>query len=262
MNGAGGALVGDAGAIFSNPAGIATIRHIGIEGGYRSTPSDGSLTAGALAWRFRQFDLGFGVVRMRFGDDPAAAPISGIPGGENAREHAGVGALVYRFGIVALAGSGKYVRRVVGDERQSAVSGDAGLAIAIFDILAIGFSMQNIGGRWGGDSGIEMPRLTRLAAMWNYVDPLESFRLLSTVEFQWPEGEDVRLVVGGEGGFVVGDVGVFARAAYGTESAGSVYSRMTYGGSFTMGRLAFDYAYQKSDINELPAHRIGCRLAL
>jgi hypothetical protein len=262
MNGAGAALVGNAGAVFSNPAGIATIRHVGVEAGYRAAPSDGNLYSGALAWRIRQFDLGVGVARYKFGADAISQILPGIPLGADAREYAGVGSLVYRFGIIALAGSGKYVRRVVNDAVESASSGDAGLAIAVFDIMAIGFSMQNMGGRWGGSEVVELPQLTRLAVMWNYVDPLETFRLLSTVEFQWPEGRDSRIVLGGEGGVVFGGVGLFARAAYSTESDGPDYSRITFGGSVTMADLAIDYAYQEHDLDGLEAHRFGFRLAL
>ena len=262
MNGAGAALVGNAGAVFSNPAGIATIRHIGLEAAYRAVPSEGSVASGALAWRLRQFDLGVGIARFRSARAPSTNPIPGVPAGADARELAGVGSLVYRFGIIAVAGSGKYVQRIVNDSRESAVSADAGLAIALFDIMAIGFSTQNIGGRWGGESTVAMPRLTRVAMMWNYVDPLETFRLLSTVELQWPEGEDFRIVVGGEGGVVVHDIGLFGRAAYGTESTGSVFSHMTYGGSLTVANMALDYAYQKVDLSGEPAHRFGFRLTL
>lgn len=259
MNGAGAALVGNSGAVFSNPAGIATIRHIGIEGAYRPGPSDGSITSGALAWRLRQFDIGVGLARFEPGSDGSSIPVPGVA--ENS-ELAGVGSIVYRFGIIAVAGSGKYVRRVVDDSPEGAFSSDAGLAIAVFDIIAIGFSMQNLGGNWGAQSAVEMPGLTRLAAMWNYVDPLETFRLLSTVELQWPEGQNVRLVVGGEGGMVVHDVGLFGRAAYAAEPTGSVFSHMTYGGSVTMANMALDYAYQESDISGEPAHRFGFRLVL
>ena len=34
LGGAGVALVGDAGAVFANPAGIATVRHLSVEGSY------------------------------------------------------------------------------------------------------------------------------------------------------------------------------------------------------------------------------------
>lgn len=262
MAGVGGALVGNAGAVFTNPAGLATIRHIGVEGGYRATPLNGNMTSGALAWRIRQFHLGFGFVRYKFGMDAGDQPIPGIPAGADAKEYAGIGSLVYRFGIIALAGSGKYVRRVVDDAPESAFSGDAGLAIAIFDIMAIGFSMQNIGGRWMGSRTIGLQQLTRLAMTWNYVDPLETFRLRSTVELQWPAGAGSRLVLGGEGGMVLGGVGLIARAGYAAFSGGSPYSRVAYGGSVTMLRLALDYAYQEGDLNGLYAHRFGFRMAL
>ena len=98
--------------------------------------------------------------------------------------------------------------------------------------------------------------------MWNYVDPLETFRLLSTVELQWPEGEDFRVVAGGEAGFVVGGVGLLARAAYGTASTGSIYSHMSYGASLAVADIAFDYAYQQKDLAGEPAHRFGFRLTL
>jgi hypothetical protein len=262
MNGAGGALVGNAGAVFSNPAGIATIRHVGVEGGYRVTPSNGSLFSGALAWRLRQFDLGVGVARYRFGDEPGTQFLPGMPIGAEAREYVGVGSLVYRFGIIALGGSGKYVRRVVDNASEDAFSADAGLAIAIFDIMAIGFSMQNVGGRWGGSGGVDLPQLSRFAVMWNHVDPLETFRLLSIVEVQWPEGEDSRIVFGGEGGIVLSEVGFLARAAYATKTGIGNYSHWTFGGSVTLSDLALDYAYQDRDLNGLAAHRFGFRLAL
>jgi len=256
MNGAGAALVDHAGAVFSNPAGIATIRHIGIEGSYWATPSDGSIMSGALAWRLSQFDVGFGLARFKPGNG------QGANGPIDERELAGVGTLVYRFGIIALGGSGKYVRRVTDETQESAFGADAGIAIALFDIMAIGISTQNLGGPLGGDSTIELPGLTRVAMMWNYVDPLETFRLLSTFELQWPEGEDFRVVAGGEGGVVVGGVGLFARAAYATASIGSVDSHMSYGASLAVADVAFDYAYQQKDLAGEPAHRFGFRLTL
>lgn len=259
MNGAGAALVDHAGAVFSNPAGIATIRHIGIEGAYRATPSDGSIISGAMAWRLSQFDVGLGIARFRPGIGTGANPLSDLG---DARELGGVGTLVYRFGIIALAGSGRYVQRAVDESREDAFGADAGLAIALFDIMAIGVSTQNLGGRLGGESTIEMPGLTRVGMMWNYVDPLETFRLLSTVELQWPEGKDFRIVMGGEGGVVVGGVGLFGRAAYGSESTGSIFSHMSYGASLAVAKIVFDYAYQEKDFGGEPAHRFGFRLTL
>lgn len=262
MNGAGAALVGNAGAVFSNPAGIATIRHIAIEGAYRATPAGGKLHAGALAWRMRQFDLGFGVARHKYGTDPSSSPLPGVPVDAEAAELAGIGSLIYRFGMIALGGSGKYVQRTIDDSRETAFSADAGFAIAVFDIMAIGFSRQNIAGNWAGESAVELRGVTRLATMWNYVDPLESYRLLSTVELQWPEGNDFRVVLGAEGGIVVGGVGLLGRAAYMSVPSESYHSHMSYGGSVRLANVALDYAYQDSELSGEPAHRFGLRMSL
>src|SRR5204862_55529 len=47
LAGAGAALVGDAGAIFSNPAGLATIRHLSVEGSYEPYLAGSAVTTAA-----------------------------------------------------------------------------------------------------------------------------------------------------------------------------------------------------------------------
>ncbi len=262
LNGAGVALVGDAASVFSNPAGLATLSHIGLEGGYRSLPSQGGAVAGAIAWRLRQFDLGLGGAYLDHGNDPTNFPPLGSPATADAKERMGVGSLVYRFGIIAMGGSVKYVRIDADTAQQRAVSGDMGLAIAIFDIMAFGFSIQNIGGNWRGESSLVMPRLTRFGFTMNYVDPQESFRLLSTVEWQWPEGLSSRFIGGVEAGVVLSGVGIIGRGAYGSQPEGSELSKFTVGGSVAIARLSLDYAYQPSDPWGRRAHRFGVRLTL
>ena len=61
FNGAGVALVGNAGAVFYNPAGLATIRHMAVEGALQAGPFSGEHSTAAIAWRLHQFDLGFGL---------------------------------------------------------------------------------------------------------------------------------------------------------------------------------------------------------
>src|SRR5207245_1111831 len=60
LGGAGAALVGDAGAVFSNPAGIATIRHLSVEGGYQHFAGGSAVASGALALRAGRLSWGFG----------------------------------------------------------------------------------------------------------------------------------------------------------------------------------------------------------
>ncbi len=261
IRGTGAALVGYAGAVFSNPAGIATIRHVGLEAGYRSIPGGGGLATGALAWRIGQFDLGFGGAYLDFGRD--ASTFLGPGSGTDAREIEAIGSLVYRFGIIAMGGSAKYIRRTVDDTPERAVSTDAGIAIAIFDIMAIGFSVQNLGGNWSRQSALRIPRLSRWGFTMNYVDPLDTFRLLSTIEVQWPEGQGSRLILGAEAGVVSKHLGVVVRAGYGSRPDESAFSEFTYGATVSFSRgFQVDYAYQGVDLLNEAAHRFGFRLAL
>lgn len=263
MSGAGVALVGDAGAIFSNPAGLATIGHVSLEGAYRSAPGDARLASGALGWRVAQFDIGIGGRYFDLGTDPAQYVGPAAPPGSDSREALGVASLVYRYGMIAVGVSGRYARRSIDSVHVRGFSGDAGLALAVFDIMALAFSVQNIGGNWKEGSTLPLPRLTRLGFTMNYVDPQESFRLLSTVEVQWPDGYSARLVVGAEAGVVIKGVGVIGRVGYGGEPPGLPNaSKASFGGTVALGVLDVDYAYRAHDLLEESAHHIGVRLTL
>lgn len=270
LNGAGAALVGDAGAVFSNPAGLATIRHIALETTYRQAPFDAYVAAGAMGLRLNRFNLGVGLHYFHLGSEPEVVPDpstggnTGIPTGANVRayEFLGVGSLVYRKGMLALGGSAKIVRQAVGDVEERGVSGDLGFALAVFDIMAIGFAVQNVSGNWTRESAMVLPRLTRLGFTMNYTDPQETFRLLSTVEAQWPAGRSARLVLGGEGGVVLHGVGVIGRLGYGSRAAESGRGAVVFGASIEVGRLHFDYAYDPSDILNDGGQQLGLRITL
>jgi hypothetical protein len=263
FNGAGVALVGNAGALFFNPAGLATIRHMAVEGALQSGPFAGELSTAAIGWRLRQFDLGFGVHFFDYDTSPGPGDgfvtAAGTP--VDATELLAVGSLVYRFGLIALGGSGKWVRRDIAGVRETGVSADLGLAIAFFDIMAIGFAVQNVGGNWSNASNLVLPRLTRFGFTMNYVDPQGSFRLLSTLEWQWPDGRDGRFVIGGEGGIVLRGVGVVGRLGYGGGKQGATRAAVTFGASLELGAIDVDFAYDPNDLLAEPARRIGVRLA-
>jgi hypothetical protein len=260
LHGAGAALVGDAGAIFSNPVGIATLRHIGLEGTLRRSPFNALSGTGALGWRLSQFDLGLGLAYI--GGD--SVPVAGLTAGANGLpyEVMGVGSLVYRFGLFAVGGSIREVRRRSGGVEERGRTGDVGAALAVFDIMAIGFSVQDVGGNWSRQSALPMPRLTRFGFTMNYSDPQETYRLMTTVEEQWPEGAPSRWILGGEAGIVVYGVGLLARAAYQTRTGGTVEPAVTLGGTVALTRLQVDYAYGARDLMGTRAHRLGVRLTL
>ena len=251
LNGAAASLMGDAASVFGNPTGIAIIRHIAVEGAYRPTPAGDYVGTVAGAWRLGQFDLGGGV--QYFGPRPGAGP------GDS--ERLGIASVVYRSGLIAMGVSAKELRSTTAGVRERAVGGDWGIAVAVFDIVALAFSMQNVRGNLIESSSIVLPRLSRVGFTMNYVDPQESFRLMSVVEVQWPEGRSTRVIVGGEAGTVLKGVGVVGRLAYGSRWAGYQPGPMTYGASVVISRLIVDYAFEPTPALADARHRIGLRIA-
>jgi hypothetical protein len=242
MGGAGAALVGDAGAIFANPAGLATIHHLAVEGAYESYPAGTTLSTGALALRAGRFTWGAGAA--------AVGPTY------NQADLLGISSLVFRTGLVALGTSIKYARETIGGARLDAWAGDAGLAIAVFDLMAFGVSVQNIGGDLG--AGFHLPRRTRAGFTLNYVDPQGTYRLLTTLEGQWPVDGSAFVILGVESGMVTHGLGVLARVGYVGHSVATTASPFTAGASVELGRLHLDYAYRDDDA--LGArHRLGLR---
>jgi len=175
----------------------------------------------------------------------------------------GVSTLVFRTGIVALGATAKYARETIGGARVDAWAGDAGLAIAVFDLMALGVSVQNLGGDFGpAAGGAHLPRRTRAGFTLNYVDPQGSYRLLTTVEGQWPaQGRGSAFVILGiEGGVVARGMGVLGRVGYVGHSGVTSASPFTAGASLELGggRLHLDYAFRADDA--LGArHRMGLR---
>ena len=247
MGGAGAAIVGDAGGIFANPAALATIHHLAVEASYETFPSGSKFSTGAVALRAGRFTWGAGAAAL--GPSYTSADLLGAS------------SLVFRTGIVALGGTAKYARETIGGARVDAWAGDAGLAIAIFDLMALGVSVQNIGGDFGpAAGGVHLPRRTRAGFTLNYIDPQGTLRLLTTVEGQWPVGGSAFVILGLESGVVTRGMGVLGRVGYVGHSGVTTASPFTAGGSLELGggRLHLDYAYRADDA--LGArHRMGLR---
>src|SRR5439155_374528 len=134
--------VGDAGAVFSNPAGIATIRHLAVEAAYQRLPGGTAVGSGALALRAGRLSWGFGAAAL----DTSGALV-------RATDLLGLSSLVFRASFIAVGTSVKYVRETLGATTADAWAGDVGVAIAIFDLMAFGASVQNLGGDLGGGVG-------------------------------------------------------------------------------------------------------------
>src|SRR2546430_5807232 len=137
--GGGAARGGGAGAVFATPAGIATIRHLSVEGGYQHFSDGSAVASGALALRAGRLSWGFGAAAR----DTAGALV-------RATDLLGLTSLVFRTSLFALGTSVKYVRETLAGTTADAWAGDVGVAIAVFDLMAFGASVQNIGGDLGG----------------------------------------------------------------------------------------------------------------
>ena len=265
LGGAGAALVGDAGAVFANPAAIATIRHLSIEGSYEPYLAGTAVSSAAIALRVGRVTWGFGAQTLDYGTEPEIVPDPATGGRRGMAtgasfhpyEALAVSSLVIRRGLIAFGVSAKYDRQQIGDVVSDAWAGDVGIAIAIFDIAALGVSVQNMGGDFGADA--RLPRRIRAGCTFNYTDPQGTYRLLTTLEGQWTQDRAAVLIQGVEGGLVRGGVGLVGRVGYATRAAVTDASRFTFGGGVLLGRLQMDYAFQAYQALGGGTHRVGVR---
>jgi hypothetical protein len=267
------AVVGDAGSIFVNPAGLAPIRRVSFGMSYERNPLGTALSTAAVALRVGRLDLGIGVMYLDLGGDsvivpdPAFGGDRGIATGEiiSAYDALAVGAIAYRRGMISLGGSVKYLQESIGGgpaTSSSGVTGDVGGAIALFDIMAIGFSLQNVAGSLssgGGGAPTKLPRTARVGMTLNIVDPQGSPRLMTTAEWIGPPGGDSYWAFGLEGGVVSSGVGLLGRAGMSAGRAPSDRRPYSLGAAIVVRNLRFEYAWQGFDALGVGAHRFGIR---
>lgn len=252
LGGAGVALSGDASATFLNPAGLATIRNIAIEGAVQRYP-DGSVEGlAAGAFRLFQFDLGGGIHYLRLSDTSAVF--------DNLQW---TGSAVYRFGLFAVGGTLKYVslEDSAGAIRRSA-TGDVGVGIHVFDIMTLAFAARNVANSKVTGDPLVLPTSKHAAFAFNFVDPQETARLLTTVEVVWTDRAPRRTVIGLEAGAVLGQVGVVARLGYGAPPEGAGQKEVSFGAGLVLSRFNIDYAFQKRTRLGNQVHRLGLRFTL
>jgi hypothetical protein len=253
--GLGGAAVGisgDAGAIFTNPASLATIRNIAVEGALQRYPDGTVETMGAAAFRLLQFDIGGGYHYLNFSDTSSVRA--------NLRWVAGA---TYRFGIFALGASTNYVSQEdsLGKVRRSAGI-DAGLGIYVFDLFSLSLAVRNLSDWNVSGGGVALPRSTATGFTFNFVDPQLTARMLATMEVIWTQGSDRRTVLGAEAGAVLKGLGIVGRIGYGAAPDGAGQKEVSYGGGVLLGRVNLDYAYQRRTKLGDHVHRFGARFTL
>lgn len=271
FEGAYAAVVGDAGSVFVNPAGLAPIHRVSFGVSYERNPLGTSLSSAAVALRIGHFDVGFGAMYLDLGGDseivpdPAFGGSQGLATGQtiSAYDALAVGALAYRFGMFSVGGSAKYVQQSLGggSTTTSGFTGDIGAAIAVFDIMAIGYSLQNAVGSISGGGGPEpLPLTKRFGVTLNIVDPQATERLMITSELIKPPGSDSYWAFGFEGGVVSSGVGFLGRAGIAAGRAPGDQRPFSVGAEIRLRTLRLEYAWQGFDALGAGAHRVGLRI--
>jgi len=271
LGGAYAGVAGDEGSVFVNPAGMAPVRPLVVSASWQRGLRGEHLTTAAFAARKGRLSIGVGAMFLHLGGDSAVVP-AGVLGGSAVAAGGygalGVAALAYRHGLISLGGSVKYVRQVadsgVGGPSSSArgVTGDVGATVAIFDIMALGATLQNIGGPVTATDGgrLPLPRLARLGVTLNFVEPQGTFRFLTDTELLVPANGDGYWVFGAESGVVVSGVGVLARASYAAGREGSDRRPAAFGAELRVRGLRLEYAFQAYRAPYRATHQVGVRV--
>jgi hypothetical protein len=274
LGGAYTAVVGDAGSIFANPAGLAPIGRVALGVSYQRYLLGAYLVSGAAALRVGAFDVGLGVHVLNFGQDtvyrpdPAFGGERGIadPGGAmaGAYDAVAVGTLVYRTGMLSVGGNVKYLKQQLSipDTMLYDASGfgfDVGTAAAFFDIAAIGVVVQNLGRdlRTSTGTAAPLPRTVRAGLTLNVVDPQGTPRLMLVTDWVSPRGRPSYWIFAAEGGVVSGGIGLLGRVGIATADAPADRRTLVFGGSLVFHRLRLDYGYQGFDALGGATQRFG-----
>ncbi|MFI5213529.1 MAG: hypothetical protein ACHQU8_03230 [Gemmatimonadales bacterium] len=274
LQGAYASVVGDEGSIFVNPAGMAPIHHLVLGLSYEQGLMGSRLSTGALAMRLgHSFDVGFGVMYQDLGGDSVVVPDPSTGGdfGQttgaliSAWNGLAVGALAYRRGMLSLGGSVKVLHEEIGGGsaayRSSAVGGDIGFAIAVFDIFSLGAVLQNIGGTSHATSAnaASLPRTGRIGFTLNFIDPQGTARLMATTDWVKPPGSASYWALGFEGGVVADGMGVLGRLGVATGRAPTDRKGLSLGAGLVVRAIRVDYAWQPYGALAGSEQRLGVR---
>jgi hypothetical protein len=269
LGGAYAGVAGDEGSVFVNPAGMAPVRPAVVCASWQQGLPGEQLVSAALVARKDRLSIGLGAMYLRLAHDGAAVPAPALGSSTTAAAGygaLGVAALAYRRGVVSIAGSLKYVRQVADSGRApaasaSGVTGDVGATVAIFDIMAVGATLQNIGGPVSATDGgrLSLPRLVRVGFTLNLVEPQGTFRMLTNTEYLAPAHGEAHWLFGLESGVIVSGYGVLARASYAAGRGGSDRRPAALGGELRLRGLRFEYAFQGYRSPRRATHQFGVR---
>ncbi len=247
LGGAAASIIGYAGSVFSNPAGIAPVRILSLEGAVARFDTASTFFSGAAAFRAGRVNLGGGIRYLAYDD------------GQSLRDNleAQSAATLRVQGIATGLGVGYVSQEDSAGLVSRTLTAAGALTVYFFDIAALALSARNLGDWSIAGSALNVPDEFRLGFSLNLVDTYSNWRLLAVVERIWFGGNG-ETAAGLEGGAVIEGVGIVVRAGVAGRQGTSPYSPGSLGGSLVLGRAAIDYAYLERR-EQAPLHLFGLR---
>ncbi len=269
----GGALTAAGGvtSIFANPAGAITVRHLEVQLGGQTLFEGSKAGSMALGIRARSVALALGIRYLDLGsvDEVVCNGCggSGTPTGQqlSANEQAFALAAAVELGHASVGAAVNYYSTTLAEASGGAASFSAGVRGRLSERLAVGASLQYVGGDVDvGGFGAPLPRTVRAGAE---LQPLglshERLHLLLAADYAAVRGAPGRVGGGIEVGLAdpATQLLVVARLGVASRAGGDFATRpVTLGVGLRFRQVALDYAYAGSELLG-SQHRLGLTFA-
>ncbi|MGH7502399.1 MAG: hypothetical protein ACREL7_11640 [Longimicrobiales bacterium] len=271
LSGAYAAAQGDSDVLFYNPAGIAALdAAAGLS--YQRHVEEIGVATGSAAFRVGRIVLGASAIFLDYGDidelvpDPDFGGQTGMPTGNTvsatetaARVAAGLPLLDGRLNVGGAAG---FVSNSFAGATRGTVLFDVG-AQYVLSRITFGAALRNIGGSLsgGGLADAALPTEARAGAMLEMTQT-SGLGFIASADLVHELNAGLTGVVAGvEAGLfpnAASQIGAVARAGYDAGTGEDGQGALRLGGGLSVGRFAFDYAYQNYELFG-SLHRFGVR---
>ncbi|MEA2064566.1 MAG: PorV/PorQ family protein [Gemmatimonadota bacterium] len=242
MGGAFSAVVGDASAVFWNPAGLEEAEPMEMFFMHHRFIEDITQSAAGFVFDLRQVRLGVSMNYFSMGELERRSHNSVVPEGVFTPFDMALG-LSASYSVnenISVGATGRFVHEDLDSETARAVLADLGLKARIPQVpgLVAAVTVRNLGSKLKYErTGYDAPRLVSLGAAWLKVLPWKRSTLLVSSEITVPNDNNTRVSIGGEYGY---QDFLFGRLGY---RNGLDYEDVSFGFGMRWRKLRFDYAF-------------------
>lgn len=238
-------------SVFHNPARLSAADPAAALA-YRTLPVEAGIGAAALAARLGPGTFGIGAQFLNYGEievvepDPSTGGEVGLPTGERVGGGELVATAAYGVrlgGRLEFGAAAKLIRLQLAEASASGAAFDIGAAVQAWDgRVALGASVQNLGGDIGPGRDSPLPRMIRAGAAVRLEAPadLQAVFVAEAVE----QGGAVSPLGGIEVGRVRPGAAVVGRLGYDGSAGEGAREPFVAGAGILLGGLALDYAYR------------------